>query len=1038
MNIITDIKPSVFLKEVNNVSMQLIHVYIESSPATNSVELIATWKNRQIGSESFASIPGVNSYDFFIEELFEESNVTLIAKFDGAGFSKLNVTIYPPRHWTIHVVQASHHDLGYTDLSSNVLQQHSEYLNEAIDFAEQTADYPFDARFRIVVEQMWSLNHFIKTACKERTDKIIKLLQNRQFEMTALFGNITGELCNHETLIRAAYHSATLARRYGIPLLSAEHNDIPGLSWGISRVLTDIGVKLFFPGFPMYHTWAKDDPDEACHDGQSEVKYRMFWDADKIFDGDKPGVFWWEAPSGKRLLLWSNDQSCGDIFSREVMLSMERELVRLEQARYHYSTLRCNVSGGWRDNTPYIRDFADIIRDWNAKWTYPHLICSTNAMFYHDLKEMLPADLPVFRGELPGQDYLSGATSTSLATSVNCRNQTALINAEKLASYASLYTDYHYQDKLLSSLAEEILLYNEHTWGYHYPAGPTARAALYEKAVHAFRAEAHAAEVRDKAMAHIVDNLKLQPDNLYLVVFNQTSWPLSTPISVPLREPDGTGNAMRLTEQGSSKGYVLGYRWHVYPESYDNFDLEDVSSGQIVPMELVKLRDAFEPVDHAPERVGLGSGTKRYGLFEDPVIIKHELFFVAEDIPAHGYKTYRLIPRETRQSEYIEVSDQELNETDEPDSFNYMIENEFYIISADAKRMEIVSIYDKKAGRELVDKNGGGFYRLIVRDKNQTDELHESRTKITVRHNAIRSFIEFESLAYGHPVVRHRISLYSGIKNIYFETCLSKDATPMLNVHLAFPLQADEPRFRYESGLSIQNPVKDYFPGAFSDLIGIQSWVCIQDNKYYTLWSSFDAPAAGFCKLWLGNVSPAHRCYNDKSIIHDPQTELDYMQNGWIFSQLCNNNFGTNFYVSQQGTMIFRYCLTSGEGRISDPEAVRWGWQVTTYQSTMFTDRASMKGSLPHDGQFISIDTPEVAILNLKAAEDGNGYILRLWNFADANLKSEIRLAGKSVHSANLTNLTENDITNSGCLINNGALIVEIDPGEIINARIYF
>jgi len=205
-------------------------------------------------------------------------------------------------------------------------------------------------------------------------------------------------------------------------------------------------------------------------------------------------------------------------------------------------------------------------------------------------------------------------------------------------------------------------------------------------------------------------------------------------------------------------------------------------------------------------------------------------------------------------------------------------------------------------------------------------------------------------------------------------------------------------------------PARDYLPGAYSDIVAVQNWVVVQGGGHYALWSTLDAPMAGFCRLWPGYVSPAHRCYLDDSFIHDPQAAQDYAQNGWIFSQLYNNNFGTNFSVSQAGLAVFRYCLTSGEGAVSDPEAVRWGWQATAPQATMFTDRAAPDGSLPPCGQFLRADNPEVPVLNWKAAEDGGGHILRLWNVSGQPQTVNIRFEGYEVAEARLTDLVENDI----------------------------
>jgi len=73
----------------------------------------------------------------------------------GRGSSRLKLD----RHWEVHLVHGSHHDLGYTDLPSNVLRAHDGHMDKVLEFCEQTADWPEDSQFRYAVEQAWSVLH---------------------------------------------------------------------------------------------------------------------------------------------------------------------------------------------------------------------------------------------------------------------------------------------------------------------------------------------------------------------------------------------------------------------------------------------------------------------------------------------------------------------------------------------------------------------------------------------------------------------------------------------------------------------------------------------------------------------------------------------------------------------------------------------------------------------------------------------------------------------------------------------------------------
>ena len=175
-----------------------------------------------------------------------------VLKCNGSDVDSKDFEWLPPRHWTVHIVHLSHHDPGYTDLASNVFPEHDEFLDRTIDMVANTADFPEDAQFRCVVEQTWSIDHYLRNAPQERAAKMIDVMRSGHVELTALFGNMTTEICGHESLARTAYHAFRLKREHGIPIVSAEHNDIPGLSWGLAQVLTEADVKIFCPGFKCY------------------------------------------------------------------------------------------------------------------------------------------------------------------------------------------------------------------------------------------------------------------------------------------------------------------------------------------------------------------------------------------------------------------------------------------------------------------------------------------------------------------------------------------------------------------------------------------------------------------------------------------------------------------------------------------------------------------------------------------------------------------------------------------------------------------
>ncbi|MDW7657682.1 MAG: hypothetical protein SCM11_10975, partial [Bacillota bacterium] len=75
------------------------------------------------------------------------------------------------RKWVVHVIQTSHHDPGYTDMPHQVLIQHDHWIDQAVALAERTDNYPEDARFRIVIEQSWSIDHYLRSRSDGQASK---------------------------------------------------------------------------------------------------------------------------------------------------------------------------------------------------------------------------------------------------------------------------------------------------------------------------------------------------------------------------------------------------------------------------------------------------------------------------------------------------------------------------------------------------------------------------------------------------------------------------------------------------------------------------------------------------------------------------------------------------------------------------------------------------------------------------------------------------------------------------------------------------
>ena len=295
---IVNIVPTPLLRHAGETLHQIARVTVHHQGAS-----VAGTMHIRAGGTAISTpvslVAGESVLEVEVPELSVPGEVSFTLDIAGTPVARQSLAWQPPKRWVVHVVQLSHHDVGYTDLASHVLPEHDHWLDTAIELAEATREFPEEARFRVVVEQTWLIEHFLRHTTPARREAMLTLLRRGDVEVTALFGNLVTELCGHETLVRSVYHAFRLKREYGIPLVSAEHNDIPGFSWGLSQVLSEAGIKILCPGLPNYYGWG--------HPGATS-----FWDEAAIFGAaGQPGAFWWEAPTGKGVLFWCNNQGCG-------------------------------------------------------------------------------------------------------------------------------------------------------------------------------------------------------------------------------------------------------------------------------------------------------------------------------------------------------------------------------------------------------------------------------------------------------------------------------------------------------------------------------------------------------------------------------------------------------------------------------------------------------------------------------------------------------------------------------------------------------
>lgn len=952
---------------------------------------------------AFTISENVLQAEVWIDEPKQEREISVTVFFWGENSDKIKsysetFHLKPPKHWEVHLLHISHHDPGYTDLPSHVLQYHYQWIDEILDEMDLRQDYPEDSRLRITIEQFWSLDYYLKHAPEERKDKLIKYLQKGDIELTALYGNLITEQLGHEEAYRSLYPAFSFANEQGIQITSALHNDIPGISWGMSRVLTDAGIKMLLMDFPDYYEWG--------YRGQG---MRTCWDPKEIFGYDGPGAFYWRTPDDKKILLWSHYPHIA-YWNEEWM---ESTLKKLQDIGFPYDCLYVNSRGCPGDNACYITAYADKSKDWNEKYAFPHIITSTTERFKEAFEKNV-ADkqliVPEFSGEIPGQDYPLGAMSIAQVTSTARRTHGLAATCDKLLALNASDPMLPDQKILMEELYRDLFMADDHAYGFAYPDGPAMRASYWEKGVYAMRAAATAHDLSLKAFESIADRIKPSEHAMRLVVWNTSGYQGDMRVIAPMQEIHNCGKIYREKEgKGSIVGaFFLNVRSHVQPEfsllEEQKFKLIDLDTSQEIAFSLEKC-DWDDPMQYAPELSAMSRAS--IGDFKG---MPWHLKLIAKDMPAFGYKTFALEPVTVSENKQVfEVSVTK----------DYTISNGKYQITMN--QHGIHSIFDLKKNMQLLDPMSP--YKLgdlLVRDASEAHIEKMSVKSVSVKKTDVVTHIDMTGDLESIYQIRIRLTLWQNHNTLDLSIRFFNDAKPLKSIYAAFPFNGNG--FRYQSMLSVQEPAKNILPGAQSDFITAGDYIRIKESNI--LFSSKDTAVFSMGQLRNGYISPAHRLslYLED---HEPLKSEDFC-GGNLFALLATNNFRTNFMCSQPFDGLYQFSFTSAD-ETDDLQDSLWGEREQNDPVCLYSDCS--RGEMDFSQSLL--DTGKLQCINMKKAECGDGLILRLWNHYKEEISVKITLFGKAIEKMILCDALEREVFESETVIAPANSVITIKIKDI-------
>ncbi|GGO61699.1 glycoside hydrolase family 38 C-terminal domain-containing protein [Nonomuraea cavernae] len=870
--------------------------------------------------------------------------LTLESRDDAGLVGSAQVTISPQRKWSVFVVHHSHLDIGYTDPQGTVLRHHLDYLDAALRLAEETASWPDDAKFRWTVESSMPALKWLAARPAEQVDAFAALAREGVIEVTALPFQLHTEACSTEELYRQLRFTSQLQRRHGFATRSAMHTDVPGAVVGLVDALNAAGVRYLAAA----HNWA----------GRS-VPY--------LHGGDKlTRPFRWRAPSGNEVLVWFTDTPHGMAYMEGNTVGLTdsyeladdllpRYLSALASRGYPYGpgtfgwqgpdaprepyeldVLHLRVQGAHADNAGPSIVPASIARRWNEQWAFPRLRSAVNSDFFEHVEERYLDRLAVHEGDWTDW-WADGLGSGARPLGYVRRAQSALRVAETLHTLAGADAT-----ELVDEAYDKVALFNEHTWGAANPwedaeeAGDSGGLQWTRKSSGAYDAQDDAADLLHAATRRFAAALS-----------GETPGPLA---SFAVFNP-GTRARTDVVRAFLPRDVV--------PVDVP-IALVDARTGERV----AHHEEYVDPVDWPTRPIG------------------RHLRAVVPDIAGYGYARIDVVPGESQAPEPVELD------------LGGVIENEFYRVAYDVREGYISSIFDKTAGRELVNGDAAAGFGQYVYDRYATAPhfnhlsghvgahdrtllgdraIGRNATIVKAQRTAVGEKLVVELQGKGVDWLRTTVELHHGVARLDLTYQLAKQGTPAKEaVFLAFPF-ASGPPTAWELTGGVGGPDVPQVPGSAAYMLPIRHWIAFDDPELTIAWATLEAPL-----VQLGTIHMPYAPF--------PPT-LD-REDGTVYSWALNNIWDTNFPAQQQGETTFRYAVMSAAG----VEGRRLGALAASGLTEPFVG-ALLEGPAEAAARaYVSVDHPDVLVTSIGRA--GAERVVRLQSLAAEPVEVTVGLPG--------------------------------------------
>lgn len=346
-----------------------------------------------------------------------------------------------------------------------------------------------------------------------------------------------------------------------------------------------------------------------------------------------------------------------------------------------------------------------------------------------------------------------------------------------------------------------------------------------------------------------------------------------------------------------------------------------------------------------------------------------ELVFLATGVPAFGSRHYRVIEGNSSFTNGCILK-------------NNVLENGKLRVVVDTRSGNVTGLVDIETGYNYADAGvNGGLNAFRWLPGNIDAPVADSLIQISVVESGpLVVELKIQSQGKGVRSVTRSVRLIAG--QPWLELTDVVDKLPLVEkdgIHFGFGFNIPESKTRVDIPWGIMEVEKDQWPQANRNWFTLQRWLDISNDTRGITWCSLDAPVFEYGSMSANN---AYGWGNKGNWINK------LSPSSTIYSWLMNNHWHTNFPLTQDGPVRFRYRILP-HGAYDASLANRFGME----QAQPLVHVAANNN--PEITPLVKINNEKVVVSILKATETGKSFILRLRSLSDKNEIVKPELSGK-------------------------------------------